>query len=38
MKTFFNAVWDLLIEIGRVRAASAAARAGDFEIARSIIK
>lgn len=38
MKTFFNAVWDILTEIGRTRAAAAAARVGDFEIARNLIK
>jgi hypothetical protein len=38
MKTFLNAVWNILTEIGRTRAAAAAARAGEFEISRNLIK
>ncbi len=38
MKTFLNKVWDIMTEIGRTRAAAAAARAGEFEISRNLIK
>ena len=38
MKQFFNTLWDILTEIGRTRAAAAAARAGEFEVSRNLIK
>jgi|LauGreDrversion4_2_1035121.scaffolds.fasta_scaffold335867_3 hypothetical protein len=38
MKTFLNAVWEVLTEIGRTRAAIAAARAGQFDIAKALMK
>lgn len=38
MKTFFNTVWNILTEIGRIRAAAAAARSGNFEASRDLIK
>jgi hypothetical protein len=38
MKKFLDAVWNVLTEIGRTRAAAAAARAGEFEISRNLLK
>lgn len=38
MKTFLNAVWEILTEVGRARAAAAAARMGEFDSARNLIK
>lgn len=38
MKTFLNSVWNILTEIGRTRAAAAAARSGNFAASRDLIK
>lgn len=38
MKSFFNTIYNFLLEVGRTKAAVAAARAGEFEIAKNIIK
>jgi hypothetical protein len=38
MKTFLNTVWNILTEIGRTRAAAAAARSGNFAVSRDLIK
>lgn len=38
MKSFLNAVWEILTEIGRIRAAATAARAGNFTAAIHLIK
>jgi hypothetical protein len=38
MKTFLNAVWEILTEVGRTRAAAAAARVGEYDVARNLIK
>ncbi len=38
MKSVFNTIYNFLQEIGRTRAAAAAARAGEFEIAKNMIK
>jgi hypothetical protein len=38
MKTFLNAVWNILTEIGRTRAAAAAARSGNYTVSRELIK
>jgi hypothetical protein len=38
MKTFLDAVWNILTEIGRTRAAAAAAREGRYALARDLIK
>lgn len=37
MKTFLNALWEIFTEIGRTRAAAAAARSGQFETARELM-
>jgi hypothetical protein len=38
MKSFFNTIYNFLEEIGRTRAAVAAARAGQFDIAKALMK
>lgn len=38
MKAFFEAVWNILTEIGRTRAAAAAARNGHYAMSRDLIK
>jgi hypothetical protein len=38
MKTFLNTLWNILEEIGRTRAAAAAARSGRYALARDLIK
>jgi hypothetical protein len=38
MKSILNTIYNFLLEVGRTRAAVAAARAGEFEIAKNIIK
>lgn len=38
MKSIFNTIYNFLLEVGRTRAAVAAARAGNFEIAKNMIK
>lgn len=37
MKTFLNAVWNILEEIGRTRAAAAAARDGHYELSKKLM-
>lgn len=38
MKAFFNAVWQILEEIGRTRAAAAAARLGDYAASKDLMQ
>jgi hypothetical protein len=38
MKTFLSKIWNILKEIGRTRAAAAAARSGNFTESRDLIK
>jgi hypothetical protein len=38
MKKFFDTIWNILTEIGRTRAAAAAARSGRYAMARDLIK
>jgi hypothetical protein len=38
MKKFLSAIWNILKEIGRTRAAAAAARSGNFTKSHDLIK